>query len=119
MKNFGLGTAGEANKYKVFYLIYMFVLLAFVLWSSIGKATARMDIMFYVIFAVAIGVIPVLFDNLTKKSFEEIDTVTIEKPSPVGVKMQFIIAIIISTVMASHIFITGTAWPLDAGFAVR
>jgi len=113
MKAYGLGTPGEFYKPKIYYILLMLGVLLFLFWAWIGTPSVAVKemCMFYIFFGLTALSI-VLFDNATKKSFDEIDTVTIEKPrfrflTP---KYQLIIGIMMSSVLAYRIITTQTAF---------
>lgn len=110
-----LGTPQEDNPYKKYYFVWMGVIFIALLFSMIAKQKhldVLMAIVVYgIMFAVSLGV--VLFDTATKKRFDWIDTVTIEKPrGPIQVspKIVTIVAVLMGVGMLVAMVTTGKAW---------
>lgn len=110
MKDF-LGTAGEEYKYKIYYFLFIIFIFLFLFWSWIGKSSAREMIQFYILFGL-FALFFILFDNLTFKKFDFIDSVTIEQPKIkfLSPKACFVISIIFSILLSLNIFFTKQAW---------
>ena len=114
-----LGTRGEEYKYKIFYFGWVIFIFLFLFWSYIGNLSAREMVQFYIwmgLFALFF----ILFDNSTKKRFEYVDTVTIEKPrwSFLSPKLSFILALAFSVLLSYNIFTAKKAWVNYPSFQV-
>lgn len=107
MKVFSLGNPIEYNRYKVYYLIFIILLLSFIAWAWIGHPLKREMIEFYAWLGL-LSFFIILFDNATQKEFEEIDTVTIETDK--GIKLILLAGFIITIVAIYRILITNSAW---------
>ena len=107
-----LGTPGEFNRYKVYYILFMMIVLGFLFFSYIGHPNpqTKQTIIYYILFGTILGIIPVLFDNATKKDFPLLDTVTIETPTKVKPIHQLFIAIVLTALLSARILITQTAF---------
>ncbi len=107
----GLGMEGEYNKFKIYYFLFVILVVVFLAWSAIGVGydIAKARMVNYYLWLSLISIAFILFDNLTKKEFEEIDTVTIEK-TPIHPKFLFLIGLVISIFMAFRIESTKTAF---------
>ncbi len=103
-KIMGLGQPGEYNKYKIYYFVLIIVLFAFIAFSWIGQVSIekKMMVSFYAWLGL-LSIAFILFDNLTTKKFDFIDTVLIEK-TPVSPKIIAMIAIAMSIVLGTRIF---------------
>jgi hypothetical protein len=106
-----LGQKGEYNKYKIYYFLFLILIFAFLAWSAIGVGAmpekARMVSYYMWLGLVALAFI--LFDNLTSKKFEVIDSVTIEE-TPIHTKYILIIGFAFAILMSWKILTTQTAF---------
>ena len=110
---YGMGSASEASKTKIYYILWMFGVLGFLFWAWIGQTSGstKMAVLYYILFGFIMGVTPVLFDNATKKGMmESLDTVTVEQPTPIRPKWQLIGSLLIGLLLAFRIVVTGTAF---------
>jgi hypothetical protein len=106
----GLGEKKEWNKYKIFYLIFMVLVVAFLAFSWLGQTTpARKEMVSFYAWLGLISLAFILFDIATLHHFEEIDSVTIEK-TPINVKYILIGGILLSIVLGFRIYTTNSAW---------
>jgi len=110
-EEFGLGMSEEYNQYKIYYFLFIISVITFLAWSAIGVGydIAKTRMVNYYLWLCLISVAFILFDNLTKKEFGEIDTVTIEK-TPIHPKFLVLIGFVISIFMVFRIQSTKTAF---------
>ena len=108
-----LGTPGEWYPPKQYYFLYMIAILLFLFWAQVGAVSQSLKqaIWWYIGFGI-VGLVVFVFDFLTKKKFDLIDTVTIEKPwiklfTP---KIQIFLSLALSVFVAVKIFTTQTAF---------
>lgn len=106
-----LGTPGEEYSYKLYYFLFIIFVFLFCFWAWVGNVQARQSIQFYLMFAI-FALFFILFDNATKKSFEFIDTITIEKPtiSFFSIKVVLIISIILAIFLSYNIITQKQSW---------
>jgi hypothetical protein len=105
-----LGEEKEWNKYKIFYLIFMILIVAFLAFSWLGQTTpTKKEMVSFYAWLSLVSLAFILFDIATTKSFEEIDSVTIEK-TPINIKYILIGGIILSIVLGVRIYTTNSAW---------
>jgi hypothetical protein len=105
-----LGEKKEWNKYKIFYLIFMVFVVAFLAFSWLGQTTpARKEMVSFYAWLGLISLAFILFDIATLHHFEEIDSVTIEK-TPIHIKYILIGGILLSIVLGFRIYTTNSAW---------
>jgi hypothetical protein len=106
----GLGEKKEWNKYKIFYLAFMVLVVAFLAFSWIGQTTIykKQMISFYAWLGL-ISLAFILFDLATLHHFEEIDSVTIEK-TPINPKYIILIGFAFALVLGIRIYTTNSAW---------
>lgn len=111
MKFETLGTEKESSRYKIYYFLFIIFVFLFCFWAWIGNEAARSSIQFYLMFGI-FALFFILFDNATSKTFEFIDTVTIEEPrieflSP---KTVLILSIAFSLILSYNIITQKQAW---------
>jgi membrane protease YdiL (CAAX protease family) len=108
---FTLGQKGEYNKYKIYYFLFLVIVFIFLAWSAIGVGAmpdkARM--VNYYMWLGFIALAFILFDNMTAKQFEQIDSVTIED-TPVHPKYYLIIGAGLAIFISWRIITTQTAF---------
>jgi len=111
---YSLGTPGEYYPPKTFYIVFMFLITAFMFWGTISTPDqgVRNAMFFYIGFGTVLGIIPVIFDNLTLKTFPRFDTVTIEKPMTpfLNLKIVFLFSIVLGGLLVSKILVTQQAF---------
>jgi len=108
--NIGLGTPNEDYKAKLYYFLYVIFAFLYLFWAWIGKTEARQMISFYLMLGM-FALIFIIFDNLTKKEFPYIDSITIERPTlPISPSLQFFIGLLITALLSYKIIVTGQAW---------
>ena len=107
----GLGTLNEYYKGKLYYFLYVIFAFLYLFWAWIGNVEARTMISFYIMMGI-FALIFILFDNLTKKEFEWIDSITIERPHIPALtpSIQFVIGILITIILSYKVIATGQAW---------
>jgi len=106
-----LGQPGEYNKYKTYYLLFLLLVFAFLAWSAIGVGAdpVKRRMINYYMWMGFVALAFILFDNLTFKNFEIIDTVTIEK-TPIHPKFILMIGFALSILMSWKIMTSQTAF---------
>lgn len=107
----GLGTHGEDFKPKVYYFVWIAFLFLYMFWAWIGNPSARQSSIFYILLGF-MALIFILFDNATKKTFKQLDTVTIEEPRIkfLTPKISLIIAIIFGIIIGLGVSTTRQVW---------
>lgn len=110
MREFGLGEKSEWNKYKIYYLIFMIFVVGFLAFSWIGQTSPykKQMVMFYSWLAF-VSLAFILFDLATSGSFEEIDSILVEK-TPIHLKYIFVLSLISSLLLGARIYTTNSAW---------
>jgi hypothetical protein len=109
-KEVGLGEEKEWNKYKIYYLIFMIFVVAFLAFSWIGQTSPykKQMVMFYSWLAF-ISLAFILFDLATLHHFKEIDSILIER-TPIHPKYIFMIGLIFALLLGVRIYTTNSAW---------
>ena len=111
---YSLGTPGEYYPPKTIYIVFMFLVVAFMFWGMIGARDQAIKnaMIFYIGFGSILGILPVIFDNLTVKTFNRFDTVTIETPKIkiFNLKYVFVVSAILTIAIVSKIFVTQQAF---------
>jgi membrane protease YdiL (CAAX protease family) len=106
-----LGQEEEYNKYKVYYILFLLLIFAFLAWSAIGVGAdpVKRRMVNYYMWMGFVALAFILFDNLTFKKFDIIDTVTIEK-TPIHPKFILFLGFVLSILMSWRIITSQTAF---------
>jgi membrane protease YdiL (CAAX protease family) len=106
-----LGIPKEENKSKIYYFLFIIFVILFLAWAGIGTGAhpEKNKMVNYYMWLSFISLAFILFDNLTKKEFSEIDTVTIED-TPISPKYLLLISLILGIFISFRIMTTQTAF---------
>jgi hypothetical protein len=107
----------EVTSAKIYYLITLFFVLAFLFYASIGATETQKNLLyFYILFGFTLGIVPLLFDFVSRKELP-LDTISIED-SPISPKVQLFLGIIASVALGYWMSVTQQAFVQAPQFSI-
>jgi hypothetical protein len=99
----------EVGSAKIYYIIALFFVLAFLFYAMIGASPQQKELLqFYILFGFFLGIVPLLFDFVSRKELP-LDTISIEE-SPISPKIQLLLGIVVSIGLSWWMFTTQQAF---------